>query len=69
MLQGGRDGLPPEEIAEVVEEALSSDSPKARYAPVPDKLSNWTIPKLLPKRIVDKAMAKRYGIEAKEQGG
>ena len=66
MMQGGKDGLPPEEIAGIIEEALASDSPKARYAPVPDKLTNWTIPTLLPKRIVDKAMAKRYAIKARE---
>lgn len=65
MLQGGREGKPPEEIAEVIEEALTVDKPKARYAPVPDKLTNYTLPKLLPKRMVDKAMAKRYGIEVK----
>ncbi len=67
MLQGGRDGLPPETIAEVIFEALSAEKPKARYAPVPDKLTNWTIPTLLPKRVVDKAMAKRYGLEKKDQ--
>ena len=62
MLKGGRDGLPPEKIAEVIETALTDASPKARYAPVPNKLTNWTIPTLLPKRMVDKAMAKRYGL-------
>ncbi len=66
MLKGGREGLPPEEIAAVIYDALSAESPKARYAPVPDKLTNWTIPTLLPKRVVDKAMAKRYGLEKKE---
>lgn len=66
MLKGGRDGLPPEEIAAVIYDALSAESPKARYAPVPDKLTNWTIPTLLPKRVVDKAMAKRYGLTKKE---
>lgn len=66
MLKGGRDGLDPKVIGETVEEALTKDKPKARYAPVPDKLTNWTIPKLLPKRMVDKAMAKRYGLEKKD---
>jgi hypothetical protein len=32
---------------------------------VPNKLTNWTIPTLLPKRMVDKAMAKRYGLKPK----
>ena len=62
MLEGGRTGLPGEDIAKVIETALKAEKPKARYAPVPDKLTNWTIPTLLPKRIVDSAMAKRYGL-------
>lgn len=66
MLEGGRTGLPPEDVARDIEEALTSNSPDARYAPVPDKLTNWTIPRLLPKRMIDKAMAKRYGIKVKE---
>lgn len=65
MLKGGRDGLPPEKIAAIIETALTDNSPKARYAPVPNKLTNWTIPTLLPKRMVDKAMAKRYGLKPK----
>ena len=66
MLKGGRDGLDPKVIGETIHEALSDDSPKARYAPVPDKLTNWTIPTMLPKRMVDKAMAKRYGLTKKD---
>ena len=62
MLEGGRTGLPAEDIAKVIETALTAEEPKARYAPVPDKLTNWTIPTLLPKRVVDGAMAKRYGL-------
>lgn len=63
MLKGGREGLDPKVIGETVEEALTASKPKARYAPVPDKLTNWTIPTLLPKRVVDRAMAKRYGLD------
>lgn len=65
MLKGGREGLPPEEIAKMVETALSDPSPKARYAPVPDKLTNFTIPSRLPKRWLDRIFAKRFGIAAK----
>ena len=65
MQKGGHEGLPPEDIARVVETALTDPSPKARYAPVPNKLTNFTIPSRLPKRILDKAFAKRYGMKAK----
>lgn len=63
MLKGGRDGLDPLEIARIVEEALTAEKPKARYAPVPNKLMNFTIPSLLPKRRVDKALWDRFGFD------
>lgn len=65
MLTGGKTGLPPEKIAEVVEDALSSPKPKARYAPVPDKLTNFTIATRLPKRWLDKIFIKRFGLQKK----
>ena len=63
MLKGGRTGLPPEKIAEVIETALDDPTPKARYAPVPDKLTNWYIPTHLPKRMLDKIFWKRFGLK------
>ena len=63
MLKGGRDGLPPEEIAKVIETALGASKPKARYAPVPDKLTNWVIPTRLPKRWLDRIFWKRFGLK------
>ena len=62
MLKGGRDGLPPEQIAKVIETALTAKSPKARYAPVPNKLTNFTLPMLLPKRTVDSFFWKRFNL-------
>lgn len=64
MLDGGRTGLAPEVIAETIEEALTARKPKARYAPVPDKLTNFTLPMLLPKRVVDGFFWKRFGMKA-----
>lgn len=65
MLEGGRTGLEPDEIADVIETALTASKPKARYAPVPDKLTNFTLPMLLPKRFVDSFFWKRFGMEPK----
>lgn len=65
MLRGGKTGLPPEHIAKVVEDAFSNPSPKARYAPVPDKLTNFTIASRLPKRWLDKIFIKRFGLQKK----
>lgn len=65
MLEGGRTGLDPEVIARTIEKALTARKPKARYAPVPDKLTNFTIPVLLPKRMVDGVFWKRFGLSPK----
>lgn len=64
MLDGGRTGLAPEVVAETIEEALTASKPKARYAPVPNKLTNFTLPMLLPKRVVDRFFWKRFGLKA-----
>ena len=62
MRGGGRTGLEPVEIGKIVQIALEDSSPKARYAPVPNKLTNWTIPTRLPKRMLDSIFANRFGI-------
>ena len=64
LLEGGRTGLPPELIAKTIETALTVRKPKARYAPVPNKLTNFTLPMLLPKRVVDGFFWKRFGMQA-----
>lgn len=62
LLEGGRTGLEPELIAKTIEKALTARKPKARYAPVPNKLTNFTLPMLLPKRVVDKFFWDRFGM-------
>jgi NAD(P)-dependent dehydrogenase (short-subunit alcohol dehydrogenase family) len=59
---GRKEGLPPERIGETIYTALSAAKPSARYAVLSKKLFNWTIPLLLPKRVVDKAIAKQLGL-------
>ena len=62
---GKKNGLPPEVIGETVYTALTAAKPKARYAVVPKKFFNWTIPMLLPKRVVDRAIGKQLGLVKK----
>jgi NAD(P)-dependent dehydrogenase (short-subunit alcohol dehydrogenase family) len=62
----GRKGLPPERIGETVYEALTTTSPKVRYAVVPGRLQNWTLPMLLPRRTVDRLIGSRLGIAPKK---
>ncbi len=63
VLDGGRQGLEPSVIAKSIWTALTAKNPKVRYAPVPEKFMNWTIPNLLPKRMLDKAVAQRIGFK------
>lgn len=62
-LKMGRQGLPAERVAQDTWHALNSRRPKLRYAPVPNKWRDWTLPKFIPTRVLDKAMAKFFGLQ------
>jgi NAD(P)-dependent dehydrogenase (short-subunit alcohol dehydrogenase family) len=61
MLQLGEIGLPPEKIAETIADALTSARPKVRYQITPDPMRHL-VTSLLPKRTVDRIIAKRLGL-------
>lgn len=61
MLDMGKKGFPPERIGEVVHTALTAANPKTRYIATPDPFGNW-MSNHLPKRMVDKTIAKRLGL-------
>ena len=61
-LAEGRKGLPPERIGEAIYRALTVPRPRARYAVVPNRFVNWTLPNLLPKRLIDRLIAKQIGL-------
>ncbi len=65
MIKNGRKGLAPERIGEVVRTALTVPKPRARYAPVPGKLLNWTMPTTLPRRVVDRLIGGQLGLSQK----
>jgi len=56
-------GLPPERLGEAVHVALSTAKPKARYAVIPQRFKNWTLPRLLPTRMLDAHLAKQMGLK------
>jgi len=58
----GRKGFPPERIGAAVFVALTAARPKVRYAVVPQRLMNWTLPRLLPKRLLDQIIGKQLGL-------
>jgi NAD(P)-dependent dehydrogenase (short-subunit alcohol dehydrogenase family) len=61
MLHLGETGLPAEKIAERIADALTSASPKVRYQITPDPMRHL-VTAVLPKRMVDKFIAKRLGL-------
>jgi NAD(P)-dependent dehydrogenase (short-subunit alcohol dehydrogenase family) len=61
MLHLGEIGLPAEKIAERIADVLTSPSPKVRYQITPDPMRHL-ITAVLPKRMVDRIIAKRLGL-------
>jgi NAD(P)-dependent dehydrogenase (short-subunit alcohol dehydrogenase family) len=61
MMQLGETGLPAEKIAEAIAEALTSAHPKVRYQLTPDPMRHL-LTAVLPKRRVDRIIAKRLGL-------
>ena len=63
MVQHGKKGYPPEKVGEVVLHALTTSRPRVRYAVVPNALTSWIIPMLLPARWTDKIVARSLGFK------
>jgi NAD(P)-dependent dehydrogenase (short-subunit alcohol dehydrogenase family) len=61
MLQLGESGLPAEKIAEVIADALTSPRPRVRYQITPDPMRHLIVA-TLPRRMVDRIVAKRLGL-------
>ena len=57
----GRRGFSPERLGAAVHLALSTAKPKTRYAVVKQRFKNWTLPRLLPARMLDAVIAKQLG--------
>ncbi|WP_158785010.1 SDR family NAD(P)-dependent oxidoreductase [Pantoea sp. BAV 3049] len=58
----GRKGMKPEVVGEAVYTALTHQNPQVCYTLVQQKWKNWTLPRLLPKRMVDRAIGKQLGL-------
>src|SRR5665213_3054930 len=61
MMHLGEVGLPPGKIAALIADALTMSHPKVRYQITPDPMRH-VITALLPKRMVDRIIAKRLGL-------
>lgn len=63
MVQNGRKGYPPEKVGEVVLHALTAPSPRVRYAVIPGSSLARIIQMFLPKRMVDRIIARNLGFK------
>jgi NAD(P)-dependent dehydrogenase (short-subunit alcohol dehydrogenase family) len=61
----GKAGYAPAVVGKLIRKALESKHPKSRYAIVPDAISNWYLPRILPDRWLDKLIGKRLGLTLK----
>jgi len=62
MIKGGRVGLTSEEVGETIAAALTTPHPKARYSVMKGRFMNETLPRLLPRRTVDRIMGRQLGL-------
>ncbi len=60
----GESGLPPEDIGKLVLDIVTGKTRKTRHPVLRKKFLMWTLPNLLPRRMVDKMVAKRFGFPA-----
>ena len=60
-------GLAAEVIGQAVWRALTRRRPKVRTAIVPQRFKNWTMPKLIPMRVLDKLVAQFFGIKRRKR--
>jgi NAD(P)-dependent dehydrogenase (short-subunit alcohol dehydrogenase family) len=61
MINDGRKGYPPEKVGEVVYQALTTQTPRVRYSVIPGSSFRRIIQMLLPKRVVDRIIARNLG--------
>lgn len=63
MIRSGKSGLPPEKVGEVVWHALTTRTPRVRYAVVGRDFLRRFVITLLPKRLIDRIVAKSLGLK------
>ena len=61
-MKSGREGFPATKVAELIARILATKRPKARYTVIPNHFVEFTIPRLLPTRMLDYFMGKYLGI-------
>ncbi len=65
LTEEGKKGLSADEIGRLISFVLTTRRPKVRYAVVPQRFKNWTLPNLLPRRLLDRIVGKQLGFNAR----
>lgn len=63
MIRDGRKGYPPEKVGEVVWHVLTTPQPRVRYAIIPGSTFRRIIQALLPRRVIDRIIARNLGFK------
>jgi NAD(P)-dependent dehydrogenase (short-subunit alcohol dehydrogenase family) len=64
--EANEQGLPAEAIGKLVHKILTVRKPKPRYAVLKNKFLFYTLPRLMPERMLDKVMADKIGISIRK---
>ena len=64
-VEEGKKGLTADKVGRAIHHALTTRKPKVRYAVVPQRFKNWTMPRLLPRRVVDRLLGIQLGLRMK----
>lgn len=62
MVSNGRRGLVPEQVGRVIAAALVDPRPRAHQPVVKGRFTNWTLPRAMPRRVLDRVLARRLGL-------
>ena len=66
-IAAGHDGWPAIKLAAFIEDILTAPSPKAYYAIGPSKFINYSVATRLPKRFLDKGLARNFNVKLYEE--
>lgn len=58
----GRKGMPVELLSAKILRIFEKKSPRHSYTILPNRFSNWIIPNLLPRKVLDKYLGKLFGL-------
>ena len=61
MKNAKRIAFPAEEVGKLIFNALHNPNRKTRYAITPSRMMYWTLPMLLPDRVLDQLIKRRSG--------